>query len=103
MMSLALGASLPAVAFASAELTPPTVAPVLTSSDLGEGLASLDWTPSNKTSSPGFGYRVTRNGSAYAETTLLYLHVAEGGDYYVTPFNDVGNGPNSNEINVIIT
>jgi len=39
-------------------LTPPTVAPVLAvTADLGSTTADLAWSPSNKTSSPGFTYR----------------------------------------------
>lgn len=90
-------------------LTPPTVAPVLTvEADLGSYEAILNWTPSNKTSSPGFEYQVYFAPSGSTEFTFLgstasqtYSYTAsETGDYAfkVIPANSAGEGPSSNEV-----
>ncbi len=114
MMSLALGASLPADAFASAELTPPTVAPVLTA-DIAPGEYStfLEWTASNKTGSAGFQYvvyvQIGANPEGIAGYTndlfFVYEDMAATGETYVfrvVPENDAGEGPSSNIASVEI-
>lgn len=99
---------------ATGPLTPPTVAPVLTvTAELGSETAGLEWTASNKTSSAGFGYDVELNidglgwnnigfttGLSFADT-----RVAAAGETYtyrVTPYNDAGEGPVSNEASVVL-
>lgn len=108
MMSLALGASLPAVAFASAGLTPPSLAPVLTADVASMSYTvNLEWTPSNKTDSPGFSYQLytSRDGVSFnADITtngLFYdyvVSIGEEGSWYfkIVPLNDAGNGSESN-------
>lgn len=96
-------------------LTPPTVAPVLAvSADLGSITANLSWSASNKTSSPGFHYRIESKigagtwGVAVPETNELYYNASDGaasGDVYyfrVTPFNAAGDGPVSNTVNIVL-
>jgi hypothetical protein len=114
MMSLALGSSLPAAAFASAELTPPTVAPVLSGVTLISPTdVTLDWTSSNKTGSPGFGYKVYLdiNSGGYSliatvgPTSYVYSNSMALGETYsfkIVPFNDAGDGPESNVYSAIL-
>jgi hypothetical protein len=102
-------------ATADGVLTPPTVAPVLSvTADLGSITANLVWTASNKTSSPGFHYRVESKidegswGVAVPETNDLFYNASDGSasgqTYYfrITPFNDAGDGPVSNTASVIL-
>lgn len=98
----------------SGVLTPPTIAPVLiVTTELGSRIASLAWTASNKTTSPGFYYKieVDVNGSGYSlvgTTTDLSLNdnetTASGQTYTyrVTPYNDSGGGPSSNTAGVVL-
>lgn len=115
MSAFALGLSLPFASFGAAALSPPTVAPVLTvSAELGSYIASLEWTPSNKTGSAGFGYSIELNLNAggwnVIDTTtgLSYNYEdlgATGGlpyEFRVTPYNDAGNGPVSNTESVTL-
>ena len=94
-------------------LTPPTVAPVLTvEADLGSYVANLAWTPSNKTSSAGFGYNVysSTNSTDYSlegsTTSLTWDQDVEpdSGTFWfkVIPFNDAGEGPESNPVSIIL-
>lgn len=94
-------------------LTPPTVAPVLTvEADLGSSIANLSWTPSNKTGSSGFGYNIyiSTNSTEYAltgSTTSLTFDQdvsPESGQFWfkVIPFNDAGEGPESNPASVTL-
>lgn len=96
-------------------LTPPTVAPVLTvDADLGSYIANLEWTPSNKTSSPGFGYNLY--GAVFPEMPV-FLQPISGSSlsttfdasespglwtFFITPFNDAGEGPSSNEASITL-
>lgn len=89
-------------------LTPPTLAPVLIAEESG-GSAVLDWTASNKSTTAGFAYRVSRDdGSGFVQVTttqnLSYNDSPEGGtyDYKITPYNDAGDGPDSNIETVVI-
>lgn len=114
MMSLALGVTLPAAPSGSAPLSPPTVAPVLTGTTLVSPTdVTLDWTASNKTESPGFGYKVYLDvdSSGYSliatigPTSYLYSNSMAAGETYsfkVVPFNDAGDGPESNVYSVIL-
>ena len=57
-------------------LTPPTLAPELSffpATELGEKTAHLAWTPSNKTTSPGFGYRIylSIDGGGFSEVMTV--------------------------------
>ena len=108
MMSLALGVTLPAVAFASAGLTPPSVAPVLTADVASMSYTvNLEWTASNKTDSPGFMYAIatSRDGSTFNRdqfTNGLFfdysVSIGDEGTWYfkIIPVNDAGDGPDSN-------
>lgn len=98
---------------ATGTLTPPTVAPVLSvDADLGSFVANLSWTASNKTSSPGFAYRVytQRDGGGYTAagtTTSLTFNYDAGStsglyDFQVFPFNDSGEGVGSNVASVTL-
>jgi hypothetical protein len=101
-------------ATADGVLTPPTVAPVLSvTADVGSFTAELEWSDSNKTSSAGFGYRVEVKIDAgswiellttSSQTTNNLQGGATGETYYyrVTPYNDAGDGPVSNEASVIL-
>lgn len=101
-------------ATADGVLTPPTVAPVLSvTADVGGWTAFLTWSASNKTGSAGFGYRIEVNvnsgGWSLATTTtsLTYDYVTDGtlpGTYAfrITPYNNAGDGPVSNEASVIL-
>lgn len=95
-------------------LVPPSRAPILDAqSTLGSYEASLTWTASNRTGSPGFGYKVEVDieGLGYthiATTTNLFYtdtQLTANGEYHnyrVTPFNDYGEGPSSNAVGVIL-
>jgi hypothetical protein len=99
---------------ATAVLSPPTVAPVLTYDPpmLGSFIVDLFWTASNKTSSAGFGYRVYMqyNGGGFnAIETTTNLTTAFNGDpnagtydFRIVPFNDAGEGPSSNTASVVL-
>ena len=96
-------------------LLPPSVAPVLdVQTTLGSDDASLTWTASNRTGSAGFGYMVevsTNGGGSYdllTTTTNPYYTDTQGGSagetytYKITPINDYGEGPSSNEVGVVL-
>lgn len=98
---------------ATGTLTPPTVAPVLNAdANLGSFVANLTWTPSNKTISSGFGYRVyvQLDGGGYTEagtTTFLFFDYDAGStagdyDFRVFPYNDAGEGVGSNVASVTL-
>lgn len=92
--------------------TAPTLAPVLSVfADPESTVAELSWTASNKTTSPGFGYKIERadEGLSFAQiattTATTYDDDSPGsGTFYyrVTPFNSAGEGPVSNEANVLL-
>ena len=98
----------------SPSVTPPSIAPILDAqSTLGSYQASLTWTASNRTSSPGFGYKVELDidGGGFNEivsTTNLFYTDTQGSaagetyTYRVTPYNDYGEGPSSNESGVVL-
>lgn len=100
----------------SGPLTPPTVAPVLAGTVLPTGTdVMLEWTASNKTNSDGFGYKLYLdiNSSGYTLlatlgfSTLSYLYsnsMASGETYSfkVVPFNDAGDGPDSNVYSTVL-
>lgn len=112
MMNLALGVSLPAVAYASVGLTPPSLAPVLTAYVAsGQNNIELDWTASNKTTSPGFSYLLLKgyDGMSFSPYTTVYdlfftdINIADGTIYYkVIPVNDAGEGPSSNIVSATV-
>jgi hypothetical protein len=92
---------------------PPSVAPILeVSAEFGSYVAELNWTPSNRTSSPGFQYRIDyqKDGAGYAPlaftTDTFYQHdfgSSDGTyDFIVTPENDAGEGPASNPATVVL-
>jgi hypothetical protein len=96
-------------------LTPPTVAPVLTvDADLGSYVANLSWTASNKTSSPGFVYNLygavfpdipvllQTLGPSTLSTTFDSSEVPGLWVFYITPVNDAGEGPISNEVSITL-
>lgn len=91
----------------------PGLAPVLmVSADLASQTANLDWTASNQTGSPGFGYKVyggispsfslltTTTGLSYDST--YGSSAGETYSFYVVPFNNVGDGPSSNTASVVL-
>ena len=98
----------------SPSVTPPSIAPVLdVQTTLGSDEASLTWTASNRTGSPGFGYKVEVDidGAGYTElttTTNRFYTDTQGGatgetyTYRITPFNDYGEGPSSNEAGIVL-
>jgi hypothetical protein len=98
----------------SLSVTPPSVAPVLdVQTSLGSDEASLTWTASNRTGSPGFGYKVEVDidGGGFNEivsTTNLFYTDTQGSaasetyTYRITPYNDYGEGPSSNEVGVVL-
>lgn len=97
----------------SGELTPPTVAPVLTASvGYGQTDINLDWTASNKTTSPGFGYNIYYSGDGanfgFQEKVsgLSYLYVTGAYEatfwFKVVPVNDAGEGPSSNIVSATV-
>jgi hypothetical protein len=93
-------------------LTPPTVAPVLTGeADLGSYVANLTWTASNKTGSPGFGYRLyyysdSSSGFENLGDSLAYnfdaVDVPGIWNFYIVPFNSAGEGPSSNTVSIYL-
>jgi hypothetical protein len=95
-------------------LSPPSIAPILDAqSTLGSYEASLTWTASNRTGSPGFGYKVEVDidGGGFNEivsTTNLFYTDTQGSaagetyTYRITPYNDYGEGPSSNEAGVVL-
>jgi hypothetical protein len=95
-------------------LVPPSRAPVLdVQTTLGSDEASLTWSASNRTGSPGFGYKVELDidGGGFneiANTTNLFYTDTQGSaagetyTYRITPFNDYGEGPSSNEAGVVL-
>lgn len=95
-------------------LTPPSVAPVLTASTTpGAYSAILEWTASNKTSSPGFQYVIyvtigtNPEGIAGYSTDLVFFYedlAATGDEYFfrVVPENNAGEGPSSNTASVVL-
>ena len=115
MSAFSLGLSLPFASFGAAVLSPPTVAPVLTvSAELGSVIANLEWTPSNKTGSAGFGYNIELNfnnggwnnvGGGVTGLSFNYEDAGATGlpyEFRVIPYNDAGNGPVSNIEGVIL-
>jgi hypothetical protein len=112
-MNLGLSLGLPFSRVSEAEIAP-GVAPALdVQTALGSDEASLTWTASNRTGSPGFGYKVevdidgggfnerdTTTGLSYTDTQGTAN--GETYTYRVTPFNDYGEGPSSNEVGVVL-
>ena len=112
-MNLGLSLGLPFSRVSEAEIAP-GVAPALdVQTALGSDEASLTWTASNRTGSPGFGYKVevdidgggfnerdTTTGLSYTDTQGTANN--ETYTYRVTPFNDYGEGPSSNEAGVVL-
>jgi hypothetical protein len=98
----------------SPSVTPPYIAPILDAqTTLGSDEASLTWTASNRTGSPGFGYKIELDidGGGFneiANTTNLFYTDTQGSaagetyTYRITPFNDYGEGPSSNEAGVVL-
>lgn len=95
------------------ELTPPTIAPVLTYyNDFESYVVALYWTASNKAGSSGFGYKVEYRYNSGAWTLIentTELYSAYDGfpnngnyDFRVTPFNDAGEGPSSNTVSLVL-
>lgn len=107
---LALSLGRPSSKVGEGELTPPTVAPVLTvSADFGSYDAVLQWTASDKTSSAGFGYNIYRSMTLIATVgaVLTYTDNNPGAagelyEYFVTPKNNAGEGTSSNTASVIL-
>lgn len=101
-------------------LTPPTLAPVLiVTADFGSNVANLEWTASNKTSSPGFGYRIYLDVNGGGFTALTTVSAAtltanytpspdptgETYSFYIEPYNDAGpatGGGLSNQASVVL-
>ena len=114
MSALGLGMALARSAGPDLGLTPPSLAPVLSvSAEFGSQTANLEWTASNKASSAGFGYDIELNvnsagWNSVATTTSLsynYTNVGVSGlthEFRITPYNDAGEGPVSNEASVIL-
>ena len=112
-MNLGLSLGLPFSRVSEAEIAP-GVAPALdVQTALGSDEASLTWTASNRTGSPGFGYKVevdidgggfnerdTTTGLSYTDTQGTAN--GETYTYRVTTFNDYGEGPSSNEVGVVL-
>lgn len=104
----------------SGTLTPPTLAPVLTvTADLGSNTANLDWTASNKITSPGFGYRIyiDINGGGFTALTTVSGSTLDASytpspdptgeiySFYIEPFNDAGpatGGGLSNQASIVL-
>jgi hypothetical protein len=99
----------------NASLTPPRTAPVLiVTAELASTTANLSWTASNKTTSPGFGYKIEVNIDGAGFNTLDYTtsltyndaQDTSGGPktytYRVTPYNDAGEGWSSNTAGVVL-
>lgn len=93
--------------------TPPTLAPVLAAiASLGSTTADLTWTASNKTGSPGFGYKVYGGIAPTFSLLITTTSLSYGADYpaaagetysfYVIPSNDAGDGPSSNTASVVL-
>jgi len=98
----------------NASLTPPRTAPVLiVTAELASTTANLSWTASNKTTSPGFGYKIELNINSAGwnvldYTTSLTLNDSHSGAtgetyaYRITPYNDAGEGPSSNTAEIVL-
>ena len=98
----------------NASLTPPRTAPVLiVTAELASSTANLSWTASNKTTSPGFGYKIEIDIDGAGFNTLDYTtsltynddHPTATGQtfsYRITPYNDAGEGPSSNTAGVVL-
>ncbi len=111
---LALSLGRPSSKVGEGELTPPTVAPVLTvDADFNSTTALLSWTASNKTDSPGFAYQVwMKIDNGFESVILITTNTSDSYDvpgalyetytFRVEPFNDVGYGPSSNTASVIL-
>lgn len=111
---LALTIGRPSSKVGEGVLTPPTVAPVLTvNADFNSTTALLSWTASDKTSSPGFAYRVwMRIDNGFESVILNTANTSDAYDvpgalyetytFRVVPFNDAGDGPSSNTASVIL-
>ena len=72
VLSLHIGGS--GAVVGSGALTPPTLAPVLTASvGFGQTNIDLDWTASNKTDSPGFGYNLyySTDGDIFSFSSIV--------------------------------
>jgi hypothetical protein len=112
MPAIGLSLRLPTAAkVGEAELTPPTVAPVLTGgADVGSNTAELSWTPSNKTGSDGFTYAIYEqlNGGGFSSvistTDTFYNYLLGDGVYqfYIVPLNSAGEGPSSNTVEITL-
>jgi hypothetical protein len=113
-MNLGLGLGLPFSRVAGPSFVGPSLAPVLdVQTTLGSDEASLTWTASNQTGSAGFGYKVELDidGGGFneiANTTNLFYTDTQGSaagetyTYRITPYNDYGEGPSSNEAGVVL-
>ena len=111
VLSLHIGGSGSVVG--SGALTPPTLAPVLTASvGFGQTNIDLDWTASNKTDSPGFGYNLyySTDGANFGFqekvsglSYLYYTGVTDGTFWFkVIPVNDAGEGTSSNIVSATV-
>jgi hypothetical protein len=114
-MMLSLANTLVSARASGGFVGPPSIAPVLdVQTALGSEEASLTWTASNRTGSPGFGYKVEVDidGAGYTElttTTNLFYTDTQGAatgetyTYKITPYNEeYGEGPSSNEAGVVL-